>query len=75
MTREQMVSNINGWVDSYCQRHNVKKEAIAESIGMSRTTFYVKLSGKTDFSVFDARSMSELFGCSVCELLDTTPTD
>ena len=74
MTRERMVSNINGWVDDYCQRNNIKKEAVAESIGMGRSTFYVKLSGKTDFSVVEAADMSELFGCSICELLDTTPT-
>ncbi len=73
--REQMVNNINAWVDDYCQRNNVKKEAVAESIGMSRSTFYVKLSGKTDFSIFDAVEMSKLFNCSVSELLDVTPSD
>ena len=73
MNKDKMLENINSWVDDYCERHNVKKEAIAESINIGRSTFYVKLSGKTDFGILEAYAMSELFGCSIDELLESRP--
>lgn len=75
MTRDEMLENINCWVDAYCEKRNVKKEFIAESIDMGRTTFYVKLSGKTDFSVLEAYAMADLFGCNIDELLESKPNN
>ena len=71
MDRELALSNINEWVDDYVEDHGVKKSYIAEQIGMGRTTFYTKLRGESDFDIFEALAMAQLFNCSVDDLLST----
>lgn len=74
MNRKTQIENINKHVDAYVNSTGFKKESIAERIGIGRTTFYTKLRGESDFSAFEAYDMAALFGCTVDELLDTTPT-
>lgn len=74
MERSVALENINAHVDSYTEKHNVKKESIAEAIGIGRTTFYTKLRGDSNFDIFEAMHMANLFGCTIDDLLDTKPT-
>lgn len=73
MDRQTQIENINRHVDAYVNASGFKKESIAEKIGIGRTTFYTKLRGDSDFSVFEAMSMAKLFGCTVDELLENCP--
>lgn len=73
MDRQTQIENINKHVDAYVDAHGLKKESIAEKIGIGRTTFYTKLRGDSDFSVFEALGMAKLFGCTIDELLESSP--
>lgn len=69
MDREATLKAINAHVDEYVEKNNIKKECVAEMIGMGRTTFYTKLRGQSDFSVFEALEMANLFGLAIDDLL------
>lgn len=71
MDREAILEAINSRVERYSIDHNIKKECIAERIGIGRTTFYMKLRGNSDFSLFEATALARLFGCTVDELIST----
>lgn len=73
MTYEEMAKNINAHVDLYIDAHEVKKEFVAEAIGVSRTAFYQKLRGASSFDAHEAYKLANLIGCTVDELLTTCP--
>lgn len=73
MDKDAAIRNINAHVSRYADTHGIKKEYIAEQIGIGRTTFYTKLRGYSDFNIFEARALADLIGITVDELLDTEP--
>lgn len=73
-SRDSMLLAINAHVRAYVDESGISMGRLAEKIGIGRTTFYTKLRGDSDFSVFEAMGMARLFGCTIDELLDTCPT-
>jgi DNA-binding XRE family transcriptional regulator len=55
-------------VGAYIARTGVSRESLAEKIGMSRTTFYQKLNGETEFKLGEAFALADAIGCSVDDL-------
>lgn len=59
-------------------RHTVKRlrafydiptEQVAKAIGVSRATWFTRLSGKTDFTIGECAVLAELFECSLDDLM------
>lgn len=44
------------------------KDELCDELRMSKSTLYSKLNGVTEFSLTEARTLAQLFGCSVDEL-------
>lgn len=51
-------------------RQEMSQQALAEAIGVSRTTLGQKLAGRTEFTVGEVDAIAQQFGISVSELLD-----
>jgi DNA-binding XRE family transcriptional regulator len=60
-------------------RHTVKRlrafydiptEEIAKAIGVSRATWFTRLSGKTDFTIGECAVLADLFACSLDDLMN-----
>ena len=47
---------------------NVNQSDVAEFLGISLGTYYNKENGKTEFTISEAKRLSEYFGVSVLEL-------
>lgn len=52
----------------YCAHTGATRESIARRIGMSTTSFWAKLNGKTEFKLSEAEALSKILGCSVDDL-------
>ena len=55
-------------VGAYLARTGVSRESLAESIGMSRNSFYQKLIGESEFKLSEAFALADVLGCSVDDL-------
>lgn len=44
------------------------KEELSEILGISKSAFYAKLSGVSEFTLTEARKLANVFGCSVDQL-------
>ena len=55
-------------VGAYLARTGVSRESLAESIGMSRNSFYQKLIGESEFKLSEAFALADVLGCTVDDL-------
>lgn len=55
-------------VGAYIARTGISRESLAESIGLSRSSFYQKLSGETEFKLGEAFALADVLGCTVDDL-------
>ena len=63
-------------VDNYIDEHSTTKDAVAKSIGISRSSLYDKLSGKRPWMLSEVIDLASYMGCTVNDLLtmpDHTP--
>lgn len=71
--KQVAASNIAKRLEDYVAENNTTKEAVAQSIGCSRTALYQKLSGNSTFTLFEGYQLSLLFGCQVSDFFSTSP--
>lgn len=65
--KQLAASNIAERLEDYVSEHNTTKEAVAQTIGCSRTALYQKISGNSTFTLFEGYQLSLLFGCQVSD--------
>lgn len=53
--------------------HGIKQDEMAEIIGMGKTSYSLKENGRRDFSLKEAKAISDYFGQTVDEIF-FTPT-
>ena len=63
------MENIKGNIEDYVKRSQTTIAALAKSIGISRSAFYDKLSGKRPWLLDEAIALADCMGCTVTELL------
>ena len=56
-------------VDNYIDEHSTTKDAVAKSIGISRSSLYDKLSGKRPWMLSEVIDLASYMGCTVNDLL------
>lgn len=57
-------------VENYLDNNNVTKGALANRIGISRSTLYEKLDGNRPWLLDEAIALSELIGCTIDDLVN-----
>lgn len=60
---------INANVNRYVKENDTTKDAVAKGIGISRSSFYDKLAGKSPWMLEEAIKLSDVMGCTVQELI------
>lgn len=65
--KQVAASNIADRIEDYITENNTTKDAVARSIGCSRTAFYQKLSGNSSFTLLEGYQLACLFGCQVSD--------
>lgn len=62
------MDSIKERVGAYLARTGKTKAEIAASLGMSRTAFFTKMAGKSEFSLTEAHDLAAMLDCSMDEL-------
>lgn len=57
-------------VEDYISKENITKEALANSLEMSRSSLFGKLRGVNDFTLPEAYRLSRKLGCTLDEFYD-----
>ena len=57
-------------VNEYTARTGVTKEALAEKLGIGRTSLFLKLRGTSEFSLSEAHKLAKELGISLDDLCD-----
>lgn len=60
---------ISANVNRYVKENATTKDAIARDIGISRSSFYDKLAGKSPWMLDEVIELSDVMGCSVQDLI------
>ena len=56
-------------VERYVRDHGTTKDALIKGMGISRSSFYDKLSGKRPWMLGEVIDLAEIMGCTVNDLL------
>ena len=56
-------------VERYVRDHSTTKDALIKGMGISRSSFYDKLSGKRPWMLGEVIDLAEIMGCTVNDLL------
>lgn len=67
-----MIDEIKASVEAYVSQHGVTKDAVAQAIGISRSSLYDKLSGKRPWMLAEVIDLASYMGCTVNDLLQIT---
>lgn len=59
---------ITEMVNQYVAQHGIQKDDMAEKMGVSRTQFYAKLRGDSEFSLSEAYALANMMGVSVDDI-------
>lgn len=68
------MDSIREWVAAYLERTGKTKVELAKDLGMSRTAFYSKMDGATEFTLSEAGNLAKLLGITTDQML-TSPFD
>lgn len=60
--------NLSEKVNEYAKTNGVTRSALADSLGMSRSSFFNKVRGSYEFSLSEAYALSCILGVSLDEL-------
>lgn len=60
--------NLSEKVNEYAEMNGVTRDALADSLGMSRSSFFNKVRGSYEFSLSEAYALSRILGVSLDEL-------
>lgn len=63
--RQKAADNISSRVNEFVTENGRTIESIANEIGCSRTAFYQKLHGNSNFTLSEGYKLSKLLGCEV----------
>lgn len=55
-------------IDDYAKARGVTKDAIADKLGISRSSFFNKMRGSYEFSLSEAFALSRMLGITLDEL-------
>lgn len=66
---DEIKENINAYVD----KHGTTIVELAKAVGISRSSLYDKMAGRSPWMLNDVISLADHMGCSVQDLL-TSPT-
>ena len=58
--------------NDYVSENNTTKDVVAAKLGFSRSTFFMKLRGDSEFSLSEAHRVAQLLGCSMEDLFAMT---
>ena len=50
------------------KERNLRQEDVAKAISIHKQSYYMKETGKRDFSIPEARRLAKLFGCTLDDL-------
>lgn len=56
-------------VEAYALDHQTTKEALAEGAGIARSTFYMKLAGRSPWMLGEVIALADFMGCTVLDLV------
>lgn len=62
--------NLSEKVNEYAETNGVTRDALADSLGMSRSSFFNKLRGSYEFRLSEAHALSRILGVSLDELYE-----
>lgn len=65
----ETLGSIREWVAAYLERADKTKADLAHELGMSKTTFYSKMSGTTEFTLSEAGKLASMLGITTDQLL------
>lgn len=68
---DEIKANIN----RYVERHGTTIVELAKAIGISRSSLYDKMAGRSPWMLSDVMSLAEHMGCSVQDLLTMPAVD
>lgn len=70
--KQVAITNISKLIEDYVAENGTTKDAVARSIGCSRTALYQKLSGNSNFTLFEGYQLSKLLGCQMVDFFTET---
>lgn len=70
--RERRSMNLQEKVGRYVEANGTTMSAVADSLGISRSSLFNKLRGSNEFSLSEAFSLSRMLGLSLDELYQLT---
>ena len=59
-------------VSDYVADNSTTKDAVAESLEIGRSTFFMKVRGASEFTLPEAYRLSRMLGCSIDDLYEMT---
>lgn len=63
------MGSIKEWVGAYLERTGMTKVELASKLGMSRTSFYNKMDGTTEFTLSEAGNLASILGLTADQIL------
>ena len=63
------MDSIKEWVGAYLERTGTTKAELANQMSISRTSFYNKMDGTTEFSLGEAGKLAAIIGITTDQLL------
>lgn len=60
--------SLNEVINRYVEEKGVSKDALANSLGISRSSFFNKVNGRNEFSLSEAFKVSRMLGISIDQL-------
>lgn len=63
------MDSIKEWVGAYLERTDTTKAELANQMAISRTSFYNKMDGTTEFTLSEAGKLAEILGITTDQLL------
>lgn len=63
------MDSIKEWVGAYIERTGSTKSEIANKLSISRTSFYSKMDGTTEFTLSEAGMLASMLGITTDQLL------
>lgn len=63
------MDSIKEWVGAYLERTGTTKAELANQMSISRTSFYSKMDGTTEFTLSEAGKLASMLGITTDQLL------
>ena len=57
------------------RENKLRQEDVAKKIGISKQSYYLKETGKREFTISEARRLSLIFNCTLNDLFGGVPHD